>query len=123
VGKSPRSAPREQEEKTGWAVDEGQAHCPRRQARIVAGNARTGTKAVEASDRGPDMESEARREGQKEMNSVHTDMESEIYVFLCRKYVQQSSERQREMGLQYMTTETHDLAKEITRFVKSLPTT
>lgn len=41
-----------------------------------------------------------------------------LFDFLNRKYIQQADIRQRAQGLQYMTAETHDLAKEITRFIK-----
>ena len=44
-------------------------------------------------------------------------MVEEIFDFLNRKYVQRADGRQKEMGLQYMTAETHDLAKEIGRWV------
>lgn len=43
--------------------------------------------------------------------------ENGLFAFLCRKYRQHAEARQREMGLQYTTAETHDLAKEIFRFV------
>jgi hypothetical protein len=49
-----------------------------------------------------------------------TDFETAIFEFLTRKYVQQADERQRDMGLQYMTAETHDLASELARFVEHL---
>lgn len=54
------------------------------------------------------------------MTSSHTNLEAELFVFLSRKYVQQSSARQREMNLKYMTAETHDLARELARFIESL---
>lgn len=41
----------------------------------------------------------------------------DLFIFLSRKYVQTSDSRQRTMGLQYTTAETHDLAKEIANFV------
>lgn len=50
----------------------------------------------------------------------HTEMEAELLVFLNRKYVQHAGERQRAMGLKYMTAETHDLARELARFIESL---
>lgn len=37
--------------------------------------------------------------------------EEQIFAFLCRKYVQRADSRHREMGLQYMEAETHDLAR------------
>jgi hypothetical protein len=44
------------------------------------------------------------------------DLEERIFAFLSRKYTQAADRRQREMGLQYTTAETHDLAKEMARF-------
>lgn len=41
------------------------------------------------------------------------------FAALCRKYVQSADARHREMGLQYMEAETHDLAKEIVKLVRS----
>lgn len=35
------------------------------------------------------------------------------FNWLCSKYVQQQDARQKEMGLQYTTAETHDLAEQI----------
>lgn len=35
----------------------------------------------------------------------------EAFDILCHKYVQRADDRQRSMGLQYTTAETHDLAK------------
>lgn len=49
-------------------------------------------------------------------------LEEALFHFLCRKYVQRSDERQRSMGLQYTTAETHDLAKEVARFVDTRTT-
>jgi hypothetical protein len=46
-----------------------------------------------------------------------TDLEMEVFSFLVRKYIQQADMRQKAMGLQYTTAETHDLAKEIARFI------
>lgn len=46
--------------------------------------------------------------------------ERAIYDFLCRRYVQRSDERQREMGLVYMTAETHDLAKQLADYIKAV---
>jgi hypothetical protein len=54
------------------------------------------------------------------MSTGHTDLEAELFVFFNRKYVQSSNERQRAMHLQYMEAETHDLAKEVARFIASL---
>ena len=44
----------------------------------------------------------------------------DLFDFLCRKYVQRSNERQQSMGLQYTEAETHDLAKEIARFIAAM---
>ena len=49
-----------------------------------------------------------------------TDLESAIFEFLCRKYVQRADDRQRAMGLQYTEAETHDLASEMARFIERL---
>lgn len=45
-------------------------------------------------------------------------LERELFDFLNTKYVQSQDARQRQMGLQYMGAETHDLAKEIVRWLK-----
>jgi hypothetical protein len=42
-----------------------------------------------------------------------------IFTFLDEVYVQSADARQKDMGLQYMTAETHDLAKIMTRFLRS----
>ena len=47
-------------------------------------------------------------------------LEEMLFQFLNRKYTQSSDDRQKEMGLQYMTAETHDLATEIAQFIRSL---
>lgn len=44
-------------------------------------------------------------------------LEDELFQFLTRKYVQRSDARQRAMGLIYTTAETHDLSKEVARFI------
>lgn len=44
------------------------------------------------------------------------ELETALFQFLCRKYTQRSDARQLSMGLQYTQAETHDLAKELTRF-------
>jgi len=45
-------------------------------------------------------------------------LEDELFEFLDRKYVQSQEPRHKRMGLQYMGAETHDLAKEIVRFLR-----
>jgi hypothetical protein len=42
---------------------------------------------------------------------------NDLFEFLTHKYVQHADERQKEMGLQYMEAETHDLAEEIAKFI------
>lgn len=37
-----------------------------------------------------------------------------IFNFLCTSYVQVQDDRQRKMGLQYMTAETHELSDQLT---------
>jgi hypothetical protein len=37
--------------------------------------------------------------------------EKECFYLLSRRYVQRADDRQAEMGLQYMTAETHELAR------------
>lgn len=49
--------------------------------------------------------------------SALKSLESELFAFLNRKYVQSQDERQRSMDLQYMTAETHDLAREIAKYM------
>lgn len=40
-----------------------------------------------------------------------------IFEFLEQKYIQRADARQKEMGLQYMTAETHDLSRELAKFM------
>lgn len=40
---------------------------------------------------------------------------SEVFNWLCTRYVQAVDGRQKSMGLQYMTAETHDLAESIVK--------
>lgn len=46
-------------------------------------------------------------------------MKTTLFNFLCRKYTQSADKRQQEMGLQYMTAETHDLSKQLATFFKN----
>jgi hypothetical protein len=46
-------------------------------------------------------------------------LEVALFNFLCRKYVQRSDDRQKAMGLQYMTAETHGLAEDLARFFRT----
>ena len=55
----------------------------------------------------------------KSLGIIEDDLEAELFAFLTRKYVQRSDYRQTAMGLQYTEAETHDLAKEIARFVQN----
>jgi hypothetical protein len=41
----------------------------------------------------------------------------QLEAFLRRKYVTHADKRQEEMGLEYLTAEVRDLAKEVARFV------
>jgi hypothetical protein len=43
-----------------------------------------------------------------------------IFSWLLKKYVQQADERQRKLGLQYTTAETHDLAKQISQLFNQI---
>lgn len=52
-----------------------------------------------------------------------TPLEQDLLNFLSHKYVARSDERQRQMGLGYITAEVHDLAKEVTNFLGSRLTT
>lgn len=47
------------------------------------------------------------------------DLEAALFAFLCRKYVQHANYRQKAMGLQYTTAETHDLAVEVAGFIRA----
>lgn len=47
-----------------------------------------------------------------------SDLEAAVFDFLSRKYMQREDARQRSMGLVYMTAETHDLARELARFIE-----
>lgn len=49
-------------------------------------------------------------------------LEEQIFAFFEAKYVQQQDDRQQEMGLQYTTAETHDLAKETAAFITKIQT-
>jgi hypothetical protein len=52
---------------------------------------------------------------------MDSEMIEQAFAMLCQKYVQRSDERQAEMGLQYTTAETHELAKTIAAFVARTP--
>ena len=52
--------------------------------------------------------------------SIAADLEALLFNFYCRKYVQRSDNRQKNMGLQYTEAETHDLAKETAKFILRL---
>lgn len=43
--------------------------------------------------------------------------EEHVFAWLNRKYTQRADERQKAMGLQYTTAETHDLAREIVNYI------
>lgn len=45
------------------------------------------------------------------------NLKEALFDFLCKKYIQRCDMRQKEMGLLYTTAETHDLAKELERFL------
>lgn len=47
-----------------------------------------------------------------------TPDEATIFEFLTRKYVQRADARQADLGLQYMEAETHDLARELAKWLK-----
>ncbi len=51
---------------------------------------------------------------------VESSYDEMILNFLNRKYVQRSDERQKAMGLQYTTAETHDLAREINSYIRAM---
>jgi hypothetical protein len=42
----------------------------------------------------------------------------DVFDFLCERYVQRADERQKIMGLQYTTAETHDLAEQLAKFIR-----
>lgn len=44
-----------------------------------------------------------------------------IFDWLTRKYVQRADDRQKAMGLQYTTAETHDLAHELAKWLRERP--
>jgi hypothetical protein len=48
------------------------------------------------------------------------ELEETLFTFLNKKYVQVVDARQKSMGLQYTTAETHDLSKELARFIHKL---
>lgn len=53
------------------------------------------------------------------MADVHDETENAVLRFLQRKYVQHADDRQKAMGLSYITVGINDLAKEITRFMRA----
>lgn len=46
--------------------------------------------------------------------------EQVIYTWLVNNYVQESNERQRAMGLHYTTAETHELARNLAKYLKGM---
>lgn len=54
-------------------------------------------------------------------NEVEKQLADLLFQHLSRRYVQRQDDRQRQMGLQYTTAETHDLADTIARFVMQHP--
>jgi hypothetical protein len=48
------------------------------------------------------------------------EIDKEVFKFLTQKYVQSADSRQKSMGLQYMTAETHDLSWQLAIFIKQL---
>jgi len=53
--------------------------------------------------------------------SSDNDLLTKAQAFVDRKYVARADERQKSMGLAYVEPERQDLAREIVRFVQSLP--
>ena len=53
---------------------------------------------------------------------LSTDDERVIFEWLTCRYVQHADERQKAMGLVYMTAETHDLAHQLARLLATRPT-
>lgn len=49
------------------------------------------------------------------MTTIETPLEQEIRAFLIRKYATHADERQKAMGLSYVTAEVHDLSRQIAR--------
>src|SRR6478736_6794180 len=57
---------------------------------------------------------EAARKGLKLYCILHLDtLESTLFKFFEKKYVQRADERQKNLGLQYTEAETNDLAREV----------
>lgn len=52
-----------------------------------------------------------------DQNQTAQDLEAALFAFLTRKYVQRQDGRQRAIGLVYMEAETHNLARELARFM------
>lgn len=48
--------------------------------------------------------------------TANQGLEDDLFAFLCHKYVQRQDDRQKAMGLQYTTAETHDLARTLTAY-------
>jgi hypothetical protein len=46
-----------------------------------------------------------------------SELESVIFSFLTRTYVQRADDRQKRLGLTYTEAETHDLAREVANFL------
>lgn len=53
------------------------------------------------------------------MLTEHDALVEQVFARLCAKYVQRQDDRQKSMGLQYTTAETHDLAE----FIAAIRTT
>lgn len=45
------------------------------------------------------------------------ELETDLFAFLCAKYVQRADDRQKAMGLQYTEAETRDLARTVARWI------
>ena len=48
--------------------------------------------------------------------------DDELFAWLCTRYVQNQDSRQKSMGLQYMSAETHDMAEAISRRAQAAAT-
>lgn len=50
-------------------------------------------------------------------SEAQRQLEVLLFCFITQKYAQRADTRQKEMGLQYTTAETHDLARELAKFL------
>lgn len=73
--------------------------------------------AIECTKCSVDMIGETREEAILNWNGRPKINQEDVLAFLEHKYIQKADARHKEMGLEYIQAETHDLAKEIANFI------